>query len=151
MIKSASRTPPHRHKSWDLWTGWPEPNLSTESKLWCFCVWKGLLGPRLTNSLSIRLYPAPCFDSGTSWLGVGTSWPKVRYELTKNGYELTKVRVDLGTSWLETRQFTDTHFEDCSPTELKAVRRQNWRQFTDTFYIVFITNVTFFTVLLRYY
>ena len=48
------------------------------------------------------LYPTPFFDSGTSWLGQVTSWPKVRYELTKNGYELTKVRVDLGTSWIET-------------------------------------------------
>ena len=102
IFEQASRTPPHKHKSCDLWTGWPEPNLSTDSKLWCFSVWKGLLGPRLTNYPSIRLYPVPFFDSGTSWLGVGTSWPKVRYEFTKNGYVLTKVRVDLGTSWLET-------------------------------------------------
>ena len=102
MIEQALRTQPHRHNSWDLWTGRPKPNLSTDSKLWCINVWKGLLGPRLTNSPSIMFYPATFFDSGTSWLGVGTSWPKVRYELTKNGYKLTKVRVDLGTSWLET-------------------------------------------------
>ena len=57
------------------------------------------------------LYPAPIFDSGTSWLGVGTSWPKVRYELTKNGYELTYVRVDLGTSWLR-YEFTRNHASD---------------------------------------
>ena len=44
-----------------------------------------------------------------------------------------------------TRQFTDTHFEDSSPTELKTVHRQNWRQFIDIFYIVFIMNVTIFT------
>ena len=30
-----------------------------------------------------------------------------------------------------TRQFTDTHFEDNSPTELKTIHLQNWRQFTD--------------------
>ena len=45
-----------------------------------------------------------------------------------------------------TRQFTDTHFEDSSPTELKTVHQQNWRQFIDKFYIVFIWNVTIFTI-----
>ena len=45
-----------------------------------------------------------------------------------------------------TRQFADTHFEDSSPTELKTVHRQNWRQFIDKFYIVFIWNVTIFTI-----
>ena len=37
-----------------------------------------------------------------------------------------------------TRQFTDTHFENSSPTDL--------RQFTYKFYIVFIMNVTIFTI-----
>ena len=45
-----------------------------------------------------------------------------------------------------TGQFTDTHFEDSSPTELKTVHRQNRRQFIDKFYIVFIWNVTIFTI-----
>ena len=50
------------------------------------------------------------------------------------------------------RQFTDKSvhrhtFEDSSPTELKTVHRQNWRQFTDKFYIVFIMNVTCFTII----
>ena len=45
-----------------------------------------------------------------------------------------------------TGQFTDTHFEDSSPTDLKTVHRQNWRQFIDKFYIVFIWNVTIFTI-----
>ena len=72
MIEQALRMRSHRHKSWDLWKGWPEPYLSTDSKLWCFSVWKGLQGLRHTNSLSIMLYPVLFFDSGTSWLGVGT-------------------------------------------------------------------------------
>ena len=38
------------------------------------------------------------------------------------------------------------HFEDSSSTELKTVHRQNWRQFIDKFYIVFIINVTIFTI-----
>ena len=66
----------------------------------------------------------------------------------------TKGRVKLGdkaSSWLEilkgvpqgsilgeqdsspTRQFTDTIFEDSSPTDLKTVHRHFWRQFIDTF------------------
>ena len=50
------------------------------------------------------------------------------------------------------RQFTDKtvhrrSFEDSSPTELKTVQRQNWRQFTKIFYIVFIMNVTCFTII----
>ena len=45
-----------------------------------------------------------------------------------------------------TGQFTDTHFEDSSPTELKTVHRQNSRQFIDKFYIVFIWNATFFII-----
>ena len=45
-----------------------------------------------------------------------------------------------------TRQLTDTHFEDSSPTELKPVYRQNRRQLIDTFYIVFIWNITMFTI-----
>ena len=32
-----------------------------------------------------------------------------------------------------TRQFTDTIFEDSSPTDLKTVHRHFWRQFIDTF------------------
>ena len=35
-----------------------------------------------------------------------------------------------------TRQFTDTVFEDSSPTDLKTVHRHFWRQFIDTFYHV---------------
>ena len=49
-----------------------------------------------------------------------------------------------------TGQFTDTHFEDSSPTELKTVHRQNWRQFIDKFYVVFKWNVTSFTINWRY-
>ena len=45
-----------------------------------------------------------------------------------------------------TGQFTDTHFEDSSPTELKTVHRQNWRQFINKFYIVFIRNVAIFNI-----
>ena len=32
-----------------------------------------------------------------------------------------------------TRQFTDTVFEDSSPTKLKTVHRHFWREFADTF------------------
>ena len=50
-------------------------------------------------------------------------------------------------SGIETvRQFIDKHFEDSSPTELKTVHRQNFRQFINKFYIVFIWNVTIFTI-----
>ena len=51
-----------------------------------------------------------------------------------------------GGPTLESRQF----FEDSSPTELKTVHRQNFRQFIDKFYIVFIWNVTIFTIFLCY-
>ena len=37
-----------------------------------------------------------------------------------------------------TRQFTDTDFEDSSPTDLKTVHRHFWRQFIDTFFITLL-------------
>ena len=38
-----------------------------------------------------------------------------------------------------TRQFTDTDFEDISPTELKTIHRNFWRQFTDPFVSLLLT------------
>ena len=55
------------------------------------------LGPRITNSPSIMLYPVPFF-----WRRYELTWG--RYELTIGQVQVDQkwVRVDLGTSWLET-------------------------------------------------